>query len=456
MDVKVNSLIRKLSENKKQYILFGIVFLIFFILVFVLNKLYPLYADDWGYIYRGKSFTEASGIMLGKLYDQYFTWGGRMVVHAIAHLLSCLGIEASDLINSLIFVFLLYIVYRISNRGNRIKPFLFVFTGLYLWLVIPAFNSTVLWLVGAANYMWGALIVILFLSAYYSYYMDGKEKEGWLYIVFFLIAGVISGWTNENLFVAQIFFIVCLLFLLKKEKISIPAWAIAGLVGVCIGGILMIAAPGNYLRSEVVKEGLGLADKSTVELISYRVLKVGYRYVVYLLPAVAVYIVTLYFYRKQTAPPINNRKLLFGSLLFFASGNIACFAMMASYIFPPRAIFGIMTFIVIATGILYANLNTETVKMKRVRIIVLSVLSVLFVVNYGFDYKNIHYLSERFSERNVILEQQKQAGNRYIIFEGQITLPSKYDFEDLSDNPSHWLNKGYSKYYDVDSVKVVR
>lgn len=452
--VKVNSLIQKLKDNKGQYILFGVALSVFFILVFVLNRLYPLYADDWGYIYSGKSFSESLNQMSQQLYNQYFTWGGRMVVHAIAHVLSWLGLVFSDLVNSLAFVFYLYIIYRISNKGNSINPLLFLFIGLYLWLIIPAFNSTVLWLVGAANYMWGALIVILFLSAYYSYYIGGKERKGWLYIVFFLLAGVISGWTNENLFAAQVFFIVCLFFLLKREKFSIPAWMIAGLVGVCIGGLLMIAAPGNYIRSEVVKESLDLANKSTIELIAYRVLKVGYRYAVYILPAVIVYLVVFYLYRKQGRD--NKRKVLAGSLLFFASGNIACFAMMASYIFPPRAIFGIITFIVIATGILYANLNIETIKMKRIRTIVLSILLVLFIANYGFDYKNIHYLSEEFSKRDQLLEQQKQVGDNYIIFDGEIVMPSKYDFEDLSDDPSHWLNKGYSKYHSVDSVKVLK
>lgn len=454
MVVKGNRLRQKLEENKREYTLLSIVLLIFFILIFVLNKLYPLYADDWGYIYAGKSFTEAVDISFQKLYNQYFTWGGRMVVHAIAHFLSWLGLTLGDLINSLVFVFFIYIIYRMCNRGNKTNVGLLLSIGIYLWLIIPAFNSTVLWLVGAANYMWGALIVILFLSAYYTYYMDGKEKKSWLFVPFFFIAGVISGWTNENLFAAQLFFIVCLFILLKKEKIKIPTWAIAGLIGVCIGGLFMILAPGNYLRGEVVKESLNLTDKNTIELILYRVLKVGYRYAVYILPAVAVYFIIFFFYRKQ--PQIRNRKILLSSLLFFATGNVACFAMMASYIFPPRAIFGIMIFVVIATGILYANMSIESVKMKRIRAIAVSIMLVLFVVNYGFDYKNIHYLSDKFSKRNLQLEKQKGAGNNFIIFEGEIKLPAKYDFEDLSDNPSHWLNKGFSKYYNVDSVKVIK
>lgn len=451
---KVNDLIQKLKDNKTQYILFSIVLLVFFVLVFVLNKLYPLYADDWGYTYSGESFTEVIPVICQKLYGQYLTWGGRTIVHGIAHLLSWMGLGLSDLINSLAFVFYIYMIYRISNKGKNVNVLLFLMLGLYIWLVMPAFSKTVLWLVGAANYMWGALIVILFLSAYYSYYRNQKQRNGILYILFFLIAGVISGWTNENLFAAQVFFIVCLFYLLRREKSAIPAWAVAGLIGVCIGGLLMIAAPGNYIRSEVVKEGLDIADKSLIEQVLYRVLKVGYRYVVYILPAVVIYFIVFYFYRKQSESA-EKRRVLLSSLLFFATGNIACFAMMASYIFPPRAIFGIMTLIVAATGILYANLNMETVKMKRTKTVVLSVLLVLFAVNYGFDYKNIHYLSEEFSKRNSYMQEQKQAGNKYIIFEGSISLPSKYDFEDLSDDPSFWLNQGYSKYYGVDSVRVV-
>ncbi|MFV0419463.1 MAG: DUF6056 family protein [Dysgonomonas sp.] len=452
--VKVNSWIQELKDNKKQCIFFGLFLLIFFCLVFILNKLYPLYADDWGYIYSGKSFTEAASYSFKKLYHQYFAWGGRTVVHAIAHLLSWLGVGISDLINSLVFVFLLYVIYRISNKGNRVNSLLFLFIGLYLWLAMPAFSSTVLWLVGAANYMWGALIVILFLSAYYSCYMGGKEKKGWLYVIFFLLAGVISGWTNENMFVAQVFFIVCLLFLLRKERVSIPAWAIAGLIGVCIGGLFMIAAPGNYIRSEVIKTNLDLVDTSLIKLIYYRVMKVGYRYVLYILPSVVIYFAIFYFYRKY-AVSINKQKVLFGSLLFLVSGHLACFAMLASYIFPPRAIFGIMVFIVTAIGILCANLNIETFKMKKIKAIVLSALIILFVINYTIDYKNINYLSEEFSKRELYLQEQKQLGNKYIIFKGNVSMPSRYDIWDLSNDPFNWLNQGYSNYYGVDSVKVV-
>lgn len=446
---------QKIKTNKTQYLAFGGVLFVFFILVFVLNKLYPLYADDWGYIYHGQSFGEASVSICEKLYNQYFTWGGRMVVHAIAHLLSWIGLGLSDLVNSFAFVFYIYVVYRISNKGNSINPMLLLLLGIFLWLIIPAFNSTVLWLVGAANYMWGALIVTLFLSVYYFYYIGAWRKISPLYVVLFFIAGIVSGWTNENLFAAQVFFIVCVFFLLRRDNISIPVWMVSGLVGVCIGGLLMIAAPGNYIRSQVVVEGLGLADKSIIEQILYRVMKVGYRYVVYVLPVVIVYFIVFRFYRKQNAS-VKGNKTLCGSLLFFASGNVACFAMMASYIFPPRAIFGIITFIAIAIGILYANLKMDIANRKRVRIIVLSVLLILFIANYGFDYKNIHYLSDEFAKREQYMNEQKQLGNRNITFEGEIALPSKYDFEDLSDEASHWLNLGYSKYYGIDSVRVLK
>lgn len=114
-----------------------------------------------------------------------------------------------------------------------------------------------------------------------------------------------------------------------------------------------------------------------------------------------------------------------------------------------------MSLLVIATGILYANLDIGIAKLKKVNILVASVLLILFAINYVISYKEIHYLSDEFAKREVYLSEQKEDGNKYIVFDNPILMPSKYGFEDLSENSSYWLNVGYAKYFGVDSVKVV-
>ncbi|NDV79139.1 DUF6056 family protein [Dysgonomonas sp. 511] len=433
-------------------VVLSILLLCIFSLAYLLNKLYPLYSDDWTYIYSNS--TSVLSQIFDRLYQQYFEWGGRSVVHSIAHLLSWAGVAISDIVNSIAFALLTFLIYRICNKTNNTNTLLFAVLSLSFWLLLPVFSCTILWLVGAANYLWGTIIVISFLYFYYNYYISDKEYKGIFYPFIFFIFGIIAGWTNENMFIAEFFFIICTFLFLWFQNKKIPLWAVCGLIGIIIGGATMILAPGNYVRSEQVGEILGLADKSLFENIIYRILKAGYRYSIYILPTTLLYILLFYIYRKQQNG--KGRKLLNGSLLFFLSGHIAWMAMMASPIFPPRAAFGIVTFIFIGCGILYANIHFENKKARYINRIIIGIITIVFASNYIYDYLNISYLSERFKEREEYVISEKRKGNKTIIFKEEIILPVKYDFEDLSDKPDYWLNKQYAAFYVIDSVKVLK
>lgn len=62
--------------------------------------------------------------------------------------------------------------------------------------------------------------------------------------------GLIAGWSNENMgpmaWVVSLFIIV--VRLIKKEKIRV--WMILGNISCLIGSILVVAAPGNFVRVE--------------------------------------------------------------------------------------------------------------------------------------------------------------------------------------------------------------
>jgi len=445
-----------LSSDKGQKAILCLILFISFILICFLNWLYPLNADDWGYFPAIR--TDVSNIFLDifhRQYNQYLTWGGRSVVHSIAHFLLWMGSPANDIVNSLAYIAYLFLIYSICNKGRRVNPQLFLILSLVLWFVLPTFNSTVLWIVGSANYLWGALIVILFMYPYYSYYISEKHKSGILHVCIFFFTGIIAGWTNENMVVALGFFILGIFYLLRRNNRRIPAWAVSGLIGVCIGGIVMLLAPGNYIRAEVVSETLGLADKSVLENILYRIMKTGYRYLVYVLPVVVIYIIILFFFRKYREKSNANRKQLECSLLFFLSGHIACAAMAASAIFPQRALLGIISLLVIATGLLYNNINTKETKYKWINFGIISVLLIAFLISYYFEYRNINMLAEKFEQRELYIDQQLKSGNKNIVFDEQIELPSKYQFEDLTEDPEYWLNRSYSYFHGIDSVRVI-
>lgn len=445
------------NSGSQKYILLAF-FFILFILIFILNNLYPLYSDDWHYafVYGSEPLrrVQSFGDILESQINHYLTWGGRSVVHTIAQFLIWIGYPENKLLNSLAFVIYLYIMYKIVNATKQHNIRLAIVITCLSWLFIQNFYSIVLWLTGSANYLWGTLIGLLFLYPFYALYISEKSTDGIFKAIRFLFFGIISGWTNENMFVAQAVFIVFLFFLLKKKGTKLPRWAVIGFIGLCIGGLIMLIAPGNYLRSAVVVQELGFADKSLIETIVYRLSKVGIRYVVYILPMTIFYIILFFAAKKTFAGDWKKSKQFTGSLLFVIAAHIACLAMVASLIFPPRALFGIMSLMIVAIGIIYSEIKTsQTSKKLNLAFIVLIVIA--SATSYIITYQEINTLQNQINERSVYMRMENSAGNRNIVFPKPLNISPRCGFQDLYSNSDAELNRMFSDFYEQNSVRVI-
>lgn len=121
------------------------------------------------------------------------------------------------------------------------------------FLSAPAFGQSFLWITGAANYLYGPFIILLFLVAY-RLQIDRKckgRKNIFFEIVWMIIAflgGIIAGWTNENNAVALIITLILFICGCKYKKISLRGWNFSGLLGSAVGSYLMLMAPGTRLR----------------------------------------------------------------------------------------------------------------------------------------------------------------------------------------------------------------
>ena len=81
-------------------------------------------------------------------------------------------------------------------------------------------------------------------------YREKENKKDKIYLIIgMFLLGVISGWTNENTAFGLIV-ITLLSTIFNKGKEKLPKYKISGLIGTIAGFIIMIAAPGNYVRSE--------------------------------------------------------------------------------------------------------------------------------------------------------------------------------------------------------------
>ena len=278
-----------------------------FVLIYILNSLYPLYADDWNYSFvHGETATRIQSFsdIFTSQYNHYMTWGGRSVVHFIAETMLMTGFFWCCILNSLAFVFFVYVMYMIANRGNRPNPVLFFLFSLLIWFAQPAFFATILWKTGAANYLWGTLIILLFLYSYYAYYRSRK--------------------TNN----------------------SVPK-----------------------------------------------------------------------------------------AILFF--------------------LFGIIVLLLMPVGIMLANIDFKANYLKVSYVIFFVALLVIYGFQYKTVYDNLTYVTSFWTEREAYIAEQKQQGKIDIVFSKKFELPKEYYISDLSDDPEYWENGCYSRFYKIQSVRLI-
>lgn len=444
------------KDNAPRFTLGAIITLIgaFFLM---LNLLYPVYLDDWHY-----SFNLVEGGRIDSLwailksqYVHYFDWGGRSVLHTIAQILLWMGKPWSDIFNTLAYISLVSIIYLISNKGNKTNSILFIYINVFIWFTLPSLSQNLIWTTGSANYLWGGLLVFWFLYYYVSYYLNNKVNSSGYKTIGISILGVFAGWTNENVGVALIFFLIGLLILLRYQKKKIPVWMIAGLIGAIVGCAVMILAPGNAIRS---KNDLWVAHQLTETDLSFyfyrfvTVLKLTYQHL--LIPCI-IYLALLIVYWKKAKTEQKKEKLLL-SLLFLATAAVATIVMSGSPMFPERAWFGIIILLITGAMILYANIDLSDVKLVSINGIVFIVILAIYIFSCKVSYEELEKFSDVCEHREKIIEAEKNKGIQDIVVADSEFKEKDSPFVVLDLHDWMMIDPGWDKrvgrYYGVNTV----
>ena len=447
-----------------------VVMLVTFIVIYGLNRLYPIYLDDWDYSYVYWQPERVGGIFdaIRSQAIHYMKWGGRSVVHVILQTLLCWGPFWSDLLNTIAFVLFIAVLYLIANLGNKTRPSLYFMLIMLMWFFQADVGETVLWLTGSVNYMWGGLILFAFIYPHYKYYwgiaINKPKKENrdtFFRRALFFFFGIIAGWTNENMVVAMMCMLFVFLLSVWVKERNIEKWTVTGFVGACIGGALMMLAPGNYVRYRAELKDLGLT-KAELGFDFYwsrfQVLMTDYSHYLLFLLIVYVLLITLFWF---TSTVKYKRQIVWSSLIFFGGSLIATLAMVASPALTPRAWFGIISLVIIAVAIIYANLNFTNIYIQIGKWCCIIVLLFLFYNTYTEGKTELVHLRQILDNREVELEKQKSEGKQRIVWGGErfedrahrrldLIIPKMYD---LPQDTTHWMYKAYERYHGVKAVR---
>ncbi len=259
------------------------VLLMIFLLMYAANLLIPLcYGDDYLYSFvweeHQKFFeplSESARRMenwqdfLGSLWAHYLYHSGRVIIFLPVFFFLWQGNGYFDFANAFIAVVLVMELYWISNRGKvgfDFKPVRLCWIFFALWTFHISFVSVFLWLTGACNYLWSAVLWLGFLIPYTRKWYENEDSgascsHGVRRSIGMIFFGILAGWTNENTGCGILLLLSLMLFLEMRLGYRVQKWEIAGLLGFMAGYVLLLSAPGNYVRmAEDLSHGLYSMD----------------------------------------------------------------------------------------------------------------------------------------------------------------------------------------------------
>ena len=217
----------------------------------------PTLSDDMVYRFVWNADAQDEVKAIGSMSDlfhsqwtHYFSVNGRLPVHLLAQaFLAFVPAVVLQIINSLLFLALIHLCTLFIGHKNRL--FVAAMVVFLLFVVINGFRTTMVWSLGAFNYLW-VLVGVLSLLLWLRHIKDMPlSRRDWLLSPLALFAG----WSHEALSLPLSVAIVCFLFVSRKNlRRAVTPY----LLWVLAGTALCFLSPGIISRSA---EGISLMSR---------------------------------------------------------------------------------------------------------------------------------------------------------------------------------------------------
>ncbi|MGN0167004.1 MAG: DUF6056 family protein [Acetatifactor sp.] len=332
------------KSGKIMWILSGILVVVSVFVILKTHRLIPFMMDDLWYstmLYDDTPISSLADIVKSQIWH-YNNWGGRSMTHAILQLTLLAGETAADILNVIMTFLLAGMICMVAE--NRRFPAFFAASGMLLGLNAN-WKMSMFWQAGAANYLYITVFLLAYVFCYLRELSDKREPSDEQTkikrlpgITFWMIPlGVLAGWSNENMGPAVWLLSLAVMVINRREKKKIPVWMVLGNISCLFGSIMVIVAPGNFVRSaEVPENQYGFLWRCFLR--GYAECKGALEY---LFPTLLILAFLLMMQKCVLKEQIGRR-----SLLLMLCALLSWGAMALSPHYPDRAAFGTMALLI--------------------------------------------------------------------------------------------------------------
>ncbi|MBI5551457.1 MAG: hypothetical protein HY911_08110 [Desulfobacterales bacterium] len=433
-------------------------FVLVFALQFALNSFTPLWGDDW---WRAVAPGEAADIF-SRIAEEYRTWGGRLFVLLLTFvfLLKLPGmLVLFNLINSAVFCLLLLAIFRgaVGRYPGRARADLVLLPAVWfaVWFFTQSLGEAVFWKTGAVGYLWTVTAAVFVVTPFVDLLVDEEPLSDTRWRLWGLPV-VAALWATglETVSLSLTIFMLYALLAARLRKIALQRWYWHAFAGQLAGTLLLVTAPGNWVRAARGDDGLGIGYR--IILLSRSV----WRHVtteVPILYAMAALLVLLLLMRRRVALQRFYLWLMLGLMVAFAMAGSSGASFSQRTAFPAEICF--IVALLALCGSLFCGPRTLTL---RAQVMLLPLYAALLGV-FGADIVKTmaQYLAVRqqTQRRQELMAEYKALGLRKILLPS-MRIPfidglkddiaeGRFFLRDLHpDAPDNgWRNGTYAAYY---------
>lgn len=330
------------KSKKRMFILTYILFAVTVLVLYVTHRDTHFMMDDLWYstmLSDDTPITSFRDIVISQIWH-FNNWGGRSMTHGILQLTLLSGEMAADLLN-LVMTFLLAWMICLVAENPKLPVF---FAAVALPLGLNAnWRMSMFWQAGAANYLYITVFILAFAHCYLRELPEqavagGAVKKKLPGITFWIIPiGILAGWSNENMGPAMWILSLIIILGVLREKKKLPLWMVLGNLASLAGSVMVVAAPGNFVRNGQVGDShLGVLWRLFMR--NYNECRAALEF---LFPTLLVLMLILVLAKSVGGIGLGrkNALLMFCALLSWG-------AMFLSPHYPDRATFGTMVLLI--------------------------------------------------------------------------------------------------------------
>lgn len=455
------------STTLASLLVLGIVF----IYILNINKFAGLTGDDFLYhfVYTGEWPAKNEA----RTYQNLWDWVQAIYIHmtqwnvrltSIIFEIAAMQIPKSlfNIINVIVYLILgLEINILASGKKFIFQPIKLLITYLLMWFFLSGFGSTVLWVSGAANYLWPTTIILAFFIPYrFNYRVKVYYSiAAWIALIF----GILVGMSNEVGGATAIVIVGMFTFFDRSSgDFNDLWWKIIGVLSNAIAFVVMLKLSSKSAETQ----NYGVHDRFAVHVV--KVVEGTWTYsgpllIMTLFLAVGLIIVQRKFWKRvfsEVARSELERTMLSG-MIFLLGGLAGVGAMIFSPVLFPRLWFAVNVLLIIALVNFFGAYEMYSEKSLLSRIILVgSALGLLYLMipSYQMHMNNLKKSYNVFYTHEKLTAQARKNGEKTVHLPGMPITTDLYNpyngtpYIMPGNSKKLWSNVWMAEFWHVDRI----